>query len=103
MPPTLGLNRSQLQHRCDLARWVHADVGEDEQVELIVEDQLQMVVSGVASQREMAVSSQGREAACAGILGISQVVGENLVAGIGSDSLQPAQRPDRAIVVDEVR
>ena len=103
MAPALALHRRQLQHGGDLAGGMHADVGVDQQVELVVADLLQHRLGVFGLQRQVAVGAQGSKAGAAGILGFREVVAENLVTGFAGDALQPAQGPDRTVVVDQVR
>ena len=102
MPPALALHRRQLQHRGHLAGGMHADVGEQEQIELIIENLLQHRLRIVAFQRKMAIAAKGSKALTAGVLAFADVVTDDLVAGIPGDGFQPTQRPDRAVVIDQV-
>ena len=102
MAPALALHRRQLQHGGDLAGGVHADVGEDQQVELVVADLLQHRLGIVGPQRQVAVGAQGCKPLAAGVFAVGDVVAEDLVAGIAGDALQPSQGPDRTVVVNQV-
>ena len=82
---------------------MHADVGVDQQIELVVADLLQHRLGVLGLQRQMPVGAQGSKALTAGILGFGEVVAVDLVTGLTGDALQPAESPDRAVVVDQMR
>ena len=80
--PTLSLHRSQLQHGRHLAGRMHADVGEDEQIELIIENPLQRLLRSLRLQREMSIGTDLCKTLAATILGIANVVTENLLGRV---------------------
>ena len=102
MAPTLALHGRELQHRGDLARGVHADIGKDQEIELVIQDLLQHRLGVFGPQRQMPVGAQSREALAAAVFSISGVVGEDLVARISGNPFQPTEGPDRTIVVDQM-
>ena len=100
--PALALHGRELQHRGDLARGVHADIGKDQQIELVVEDLLQHRLGVFGPQRQVAVGAQGGKTPATAVFSIGGVVREDLVARISGNPFQPTEGPDRAVVVDQM-